>query len=145
MCIRDRAEIEHQGQRYFFCSKGCATKFRADPQKYVAETSEPEAPAGTKYTCPMHPEVVQVGPGSCPKCGMALVPMTPGAGPEEENAELRDHTRRFWLSAALSAPLVLLAMGPMVGPRLGSYPWVELALATPVVLWGSLLYTSDAA
>jgi Cu+-exporting ATPase len=131
------AEIEHQGQRYFFCSKGCATKFRADPQKYVAETSEPEAPAGTKYTCPMHPEVVQVGPGSCPKCGMALVPMTPGAGPEEENAELRDHTRRFWLSAALSAPLVLLAMGPMVGPRLGSYPWVELALATPVVLWGA--------
>ncbi len=80
----------------------------------------------------MHPEIVQIGPGSCPKCGMALVPV---AGAEEENAELRDMTRRFWASAALSAPLLLIAMAPYFGAT-RSWPYVEFVLGTPVVLWG---------
>jgi P-type Cu+ transporter len=136
------AEIEHGGRTYYFCSKRCADKFNADPAKYVKTAPAPTPPiAGTKYTCPMHPEVVRDRPGSCPKCGMALVPVGATAA-EEENAELRDHTRRFWASAVLSVPLVLLAMTPMLGVAypLGLGPatrgYVELALATPVVLWG---------
>ena len=99
------AEIEHAGRTYYFCSKHCAHKFQAEPAKYAkAPAAKQTAPAGAQYTCPMHPEIVQIGPGSCPKCGMALVPM---AGAEEDNSELRDHTRRFWVSAALSLPLVV--------------------------------------
>src|SRR5438067_3500693 len=136
------AEIEHAGRTYYFCSKQCAQKFQAEPQKYVhaGRTDAPEAPAGAKYTCPMHPEIVRDGPGSCPKCGMALVPVAGTA--EEENPELVDHTRRFWVSAALSVPLVFLAMAPMLGIErpLGLTPpvrgYLELVLATPVVLWG---------
>ena len=136
------AEIEHAGRTYYFCSKQCAQKFQAEPQKYVhaGRTDAPEAPAGAKYTCPMHPEIVRDGPGSCPKCGMALVPVAGTA--DEENPELVDHTRRFWVSAALSLPLVFLAMAPMLGIEqpLGLTPptrgYLELVLATPVVLWG---------
>src|SRR5438067_4892532 len=136
------AEIEHAGRTYYFCSKQCAQKFQAEPQKYVhaGRTDAPEAPAGAKYTCPMHPEIVRDGPGSCPKCGMALVPVAGTA--DEENPELVDHTRRFWVSAALSLPLVFLAMAPMLGieQHLGLTPptrgYLELVLATPVVLWG---------
>src|SRR3970282_1786186 len=111
--------FDYQGKTYFFCSPHCVAKFKSDPAKYVLPQQDTQAakrsPAGGKYTCPMHPEIVQEGPGSCPKCGMALVPMVPAAGAEEENAELRDMTRRFWVSAVLSAPLVVLAMAPYFG------------------------------
>ncbi len=106
---------------------------------------EPEMPAAAtrvEYTCPMHPEIVRPGPGNCPICGMALEPRTITAQ-EEENPELRDMTRRFWISLALTAPLLLIAMGDMLPgmpvQRLipfGWLPWIELILATPVVLWG---------
>jgi Cu+-exporting ATPase len=134
--------FDYQGKTYLFCSKRCLAKFKAEPAKYVGETraaAPVAAPTSAKYTCPMHPEIVQVGPGSCPKCGMALVPV---AGAEEDNAELRDMTRRFWVSAVLSAPLVVLAMGPLFGwmepfglaPRTRAF--LEFLLGTPVVLWG---------
>ena len=124
--------VDYQGKTHHFCSKHCLQAFSADPAKFLNGKTEAEAPAGAQYTCPMHPEIVQVGPGSCPKCGMALVPMEGG---EEDDTELRDLTRRMWVSAVLSAPLVLLAMAPMFGWT-QSYQLLELALATPVVLWG---------
>ena len=133
---------EHRGRTYFFCSKHCLAAFKSDPAKYAGPgkaAPPPPAPAGAQYTCPMHPEVVQVGPGSCPKCGMALVPVA-GAG-EADDAELRDLTRRFWVGVVLSIPMVVLAMAPMVGihDAFGLAPrargWIELALGTPVVLW----------
>jgi Cu+-exporting ATPase len=90
---------------------------------------------GGRYTCPMHPEIVQDGPGSCPKCGMALVPME---GAEEDDSELRDMTRRFWVGVALSIPLIIVAMVPGLGIPPAAHGWIELALATPVVLWSGL-------
>jgi len=136
---------EHEGQTYHFCSKGCASKFRDDPQKYLnGRESEAElspAGTGTKYTCPMHPEIVQEGPGSCPKCGMALEPMTVSADDEEDDSELKDMTRRFWVGAVLTVPVLILAMGPMIGLPIDGWlghsaaKWLELILATPVVLW----------
>ncbi len=92
------------------------------------------AKEGVRYTCPMHPEIVQIGPGSCPKCGMTLVPMEGGV----DDSELRDLTRRLWVSAVLSAPLLFIAMAPMLGfPAQFKYSrYVELVLATPVVWWG---------
>ena len=179
------ATAEQDSVRYFFCSQGCATKFRAEPGKYLqpkqaaAAPSPPPAMAGkgTEYTCPMHPEIRTIGPGTCPKCGMALEPATvtapamrtdftcpmhpqislqgPGNCPicgmtlepresaaEESNPELVDMTRRFWISVALSVPLLAL----MVSGILPSMPlqhlvstrtwaWIEFSLATPVVLW----------
>ena len=134
----------HEGREYYFCSPHCLASFKADPQRYLqlqaqaAAAPEP-APAGAQYTCPMHPEILRDAPGDCPLCGMALVPIA-GTGAADDT-ELRDLTRRFWLGAALSIPLVLLAMAPMVGvgEPLGLAPrargWVELALGTPVVLW----------
>src|SRR5580765_307959 len=126
--------VEHEGKTYWFCSQHCVSAFRAHPDKYLG-AKKPEQPAKGSYTCPMHPEIVQMGPGSCPKCGMALVPMDGG---EEDDAELRDLTRRLWVSAVLSAPLVVLTMAPMLGlPLHFAYSqWLELALGTPVVLWG---------
>jgi P-type Cu+ transporter len=181
----------HDGQQYFFCSHHCMVKFRAEPEKYLVSVPPPawlgaqaryasHAPKqGQFYTCPMHPEVRQEGPGVCPKCGMALEPLTsaaptvrtqyicpmhpeivreaPGSCPicgmaleprivtaeEETNPELADMTRRFWVSLILTVPLFLLAMSEMI---LGSpvqhalsarfLIWVQLLLATPVVLWG---------
>src|SRR5260221_14713119 len=108
------AEIEHGGHTYYFCSKHCADKFNADPARYAAKAPTPATAAATKYTCPMHPEIVQIGPGSCPKCGMALVPVA-GAAAENENPELRDHTQRFYVTAAPSIPLVFISMAPMLG------------------------------
>src|SRR5262249_58018433 len=94
--------------------------------------------AGTQWTCPMHPEIVRDGPGACPICGMALEPMTPVAGEDAENPELRDMTRRFYVSAALSLPLLAIAMRghavTMLAPR--AMGWLQFALATPAVLWG---------
>src|SRR3954470_12400027 len=122
---------EYQGTTYYFCSQHCLHAFAANPAKFVAgNKKEEEKPrAGVEYTCPMHPEIVQIGPGSCPKCGMALVPMEGGG--EEDDSELRDLTRRLWVSAALSVPLLLSMV-------LRFPQYLELALATPVVLWGGL-------
>jgi Cu+-exporting ATPase len=128
--------VEHEGTKYYFCSQHCVHAFRADPGKFLSNKKEKAkpVPAGALYTCPMHPEIVQTGPGSCPKCGMALVPMEGG---EEDDSELRDLTRRLWVSAALSVPLLLVAMGPMLlGLHFKDSQYVELLLASPVVLWG---------
>jgi Cu+-exporting ATPase len=144
------ASMEHHGATVYFCSESCAAKFRAAPEKYVqakpdaapphlAAKSEPQG----KYTCPMHPEVKQTGPGSCPKCGMALEPREVIA--EDSNPELADMTRRLWISVALAVPMLAL----MVSAFLPSMPmqhlfsarawaWIEFALATPVVLWCGL-------
>jgi Cu+-exporting ATPase len=131
----------HRGVRYFFCSGGCRAKFAAGPERYLdpaaVEADEP-MPAGTIFTCPMHPEVRQEGPGSCPICGMALEPETPTlqSGP---NPELIDMTRRFWVGVLLTLPVVALEMG---GHLFDWHPlnpsqsnWVQLVFATPVVLW----------
>ncbi|HET9904221.1 MAG TPA: heavy metal translocating P-type ATPase [Xanthobacteraceae bacterium] len=131
---------QHGGRNYSFCSAGCRSKFLADPGKYLGEARAAElVPEGTIYTCPMHPEVRQVGPGSCPICGMALEPELPGAdsGP---NPELADMTRRLWAGGVLTAPLVLLEMsGHLLGPHgliAGQTSnWIQFALATPAVLW----------
>jgi Cu+-exporting ATPase len=178
------ASVEHEGAKFYFCCQGCATKFRADPGKYLQpEQSAPLIQLITKegskadYTCPMHPEVHNAGPGSCPKCGMALEPATieapasrteytcpmhpqivrdaPGSCPicgmaleprtvsaDEENPELISMTRRFWVGAALTLPLLAV----MVSDVLPGHPiqhllsgavlgWIEFVLATPVVLW----------
>src|SRR5215468_2951172 len=130
----------HQGHPYYFCSAGCRTKFAADPQKYLGDSSAAEpVPEGTIYTCPMHPEIRQVGPGACPICGMALEPelATADVGP---NPELADMTRRFWIGLVLSVPVVVLEMGAHI---VGAHSWIDqtwsnwiqLAFATPVVLW----------
>lgn len=137
-----RHRAEHDGQTWYFCSGGCRTKFEADPDRYLHPENHapaPAAPAGTVYTCPMHPEVRQVGPGSCPICGMALEPemFDPEAGP---NPELVDFTRRLWIGLALTVPVFAIDMG---GHLLGLHlPWGQqatnlllMALSTPVVLW----------
>ena len=130
----------HDGSDYPFCSDGCRRKFIADPQRYLtpdADAAEP-VPAGTLYTCPMHPEIVQEGPGTCPLCGMALEPAMPSLE-EGENPELTDFRRRFWWSLPLSVATMALAMLAMTPVLHGLPPdlrvWIELALATPVVLW----------
>jgi Cu+-exporting ATPase len=130
----------HAGSDYHFCSDGCRRKFIAEPQRYLDPAShiaEP-VPAGTLYTCPMDPEIVQEGPGTCPICGMALEPMMPSLD-EGENPELTDFRRRFWWSLPLSIATLALAMLAMT-PLLHGVPpdvrvWIELVLATPVVLW----------
>jgi Cu+-exporting ATPase len=134
-----RFKTDHEGKAYYFCCGGCLAKFQADPAKYLdpARRGEPSGgPEGpplhtakdVEYTCPMHPEVRQMGPGSCPLCGMALEPVEMTAE-EPENEELTDMTRRFRISAVLAVAVLALAM-------LERLPWVQLALATPVVLWG---------
>ena len=131
----------HAGRDYHFCSAGCRAKFAANPETYLSadRAPPPPAPAGTIYTCPMHPEIRQEGPGSCPICGMALEPetITADSGP---NPELADMTRRFWVAVALSLPVFALEMGGhlfdlhhYVGAQLSN--WIQFALATPVVLW----------
>ncbi len=167
----------HEGTTYLFCNPKCLTKFQADPEKYLhPQPTQPESVrAGVMYTCPMDPEVRQLGPGSCPKCGMALEPESPvvaaieyvcpmhpeivrsepGAcpicgmaleardAPAEDNTELNDMTRRFWMSAALALPVFVLAMGTDLLPQampsfisMTALQWIEFALATPVVVWG---------
>ena len=130
---------EHAGQTYRFCSANCLSKFLAEPLRYltVAESAHPEIrPAMGEYTCPMHPEIRQVGPGTCPKCGMALEPVQPGAE-HEANPELADFRRRFWWTLPLTIMVAAVTMtGDLFDPLLGTArPWLELALATPVVLW----------
>ncbi len=138
----------HEGRTHYFCSIGCRERYTADPEKYShapapsREMTPTEAPSREGvYTCPMHPEVRQVGPGTCPKCGMALEPLAATLEPEDDS-ELRNMTRRFWIGLVLTVPVFLLAMGGMrpgwplhgaLSPAVQA--WVELVLATPVVLW----------
>src|SRR5438093_1923758 len=157
------AKIEHAGNRYYFCSKGCAERFSRDPEKFLAAPAvagmqhgsasaehgaahRPEAAASRvttdekkiRYTCPMHPQIIQVGPGSCPICGMALEPMDVVAEVEAD-PEYESMLLRFWISAVLSLPLLLLSMlGDLVGVHLtpSVRNGVEFFLATPAVLWG---------
>ena len=137
-----KPSYDYAGQTYHFCSEGCRTKFAAEPTRYLDQREEPKPlPLGTLYTCPMHPEIVQEGPGACPICGMALEPM--GVAPEgEENPELEDFTRRLTVGAPLALFLVALDMGQHVFgldllPILGAHAkqWLQLALAVPAVLW----------
>ena len=133
---------QHAGRPYFFCSAGCQSKFLDNPTKYLARsemTAPPATPEGTIYTCPMHLQIRQVGPGFCPICGMALEPdlITATSGP---NPELADMTRRFWLGLVLALPVVILEMGGhfanlhvIIGPKWSN--WLQFLLATPVVLW----------
>ena len=174
-------QVNHQGQTYYFCSESCLNQFRANPSRFLGATkaTPTSTTAEAEYTCPMHPEVRQKGPGACPKCGMALEPVSvapvtktewtcpmhpeivrdaPGSCPicgmalepqtvtleEGQNPELVDMSRRFWMSAALTLPLLLIAMSDYIPGRplaqliperwLG---WSELVLATPVILWGA--------
>jgi len=150
--------VEHAGQTFYFCSPGCRTKFESDPARYLdkkpagnrheahdhahpapARAKAPEMPSGTIYTCPMHPEIRQVGPGNCPICGMALEPETVTAetGP---NPELVDMTRRFWIGTVVTAPVLALEMGGhltnlhmLLGQQLSN--WLQFLFATPVVIW----------
>jgi Cu+-exporting ATPase len=130
---------EHEGHTYYFCADRCRTKFIADPSAYLTERKPEPVMEGAVYTCPMHPEIRQVGPGSCPICGMALEPemVSSDTGP---NPELADMTRRFWIGLALTVPVFALEMGGhLTGLHrsLGQQNsnWIQLLLATPVVLW----------
>jgi Cu+-exporting ATPase len=139
-----RFQHSHHGHTYYFCGAGCRTKFTADPDKYLNKSAAqpmPEAAKGTIYTCPMHPQIRQVGPGFCPICGMALEPVSAGeeTGP---SPELIDMTRRFWIGTALTVPTVVLEMAAhfpglnihrIVAPAM--VVWLQFLLATPVVLW----------
>ena len=138
-----RFQAQHEGRAYYFCAAGCRAKFVADPGKYLKRSAPPEnMPEGAIFTCPMHPQIRQAGPGACPICGMALEPEMPTAE-FAENTELVDMTRRFWIGLALTIPVFALEMG---GHLVGLHHWLgeqtsnwwQLGLATPVVLWAGL-------
>tara|TARA_B100000700_G_scaffold326219_1_gene437097 strand:+ start:4687 stop:7005 length:2319 start_codon:yes stop_codon:yes gene_type:complete len=131
----------HAGKTWYFCSARCRQKFEGDPDTYLQGDDSPAEPAppGTIYTCPMHPEIRQEGPGDCPICGMALEPetVTADSGPSEE---LKDMTRRFWIGLVLALPVLVLEMGGhvfgldhLIAPQVSN--WIQLLLATPVVVW----------
>ena len=132
--------FDYQGDTHHFCSAGCRTKFAADPDAYLGNNKpKADVPEGTIYTCPMHPQIRQAGPGSCPICGMALEPEVASLD-TPPNPELADMTRRFWIGLVLSLPAVVLEMGGhlvgghgWVDPTLSN--WIQLVFATPVVLW----------
>src|SRR6185437_12179405 len=144
--------FEYQGKTYYFCSTHCLHRFRENPEAFLNKPAvqpigitrqPPEAPAkaGQKYTCPMHPEIIRYAPGSCPICGMALEPLTVSLE-EEENHELNDMTRRFWVALALSIPVFALGMSDLIPGQplqqlvpMSVLQWVQLVLASPVVLW----------
>ena len=152
--------VAEHGNRYYFCSSGCRAKFVANPTRYLDQAlasgqhghamhenkhehvqSNKDTKGKTIYTCPMHPEIRQDHPGSCPICGMALEPLSVSLQ-EEDNAELRDMTRRFWISAALTLPLLAITMGHMVPSFAAAVDsmhriWIELLLAVPVCTWGA--------
>ncbi|MBN9890126.1 heavy metal translocating P-type ATPase [Salipiger abyssi] len=132
--------LKHGGEKYYFCSERCQTKFEDEPEAYLKDRPAPEAmPEGTKYTCPMHPEIVRDAPGDCPKCGMALEPVTPSAesGPNPEYVDLK---RRLKITAPLAALVFVLEMGAHIGIPFAEwfghdlFAWAQFALATPVVL-----------
>jgi len=149
------ATVEHAGKTYYFCSSHCAKKFRVAPEQYLAAPGEVRkplisltvlnqppvrkpAPAGTRYTCPMHPEVESSGPGACPKCGMALEPVEPSAEDEGPNPELVDFRRRLIVGICIGLPVFVLGMADMLGipwlhAHAGPLNWLQLACATPVV------------
>lgn len=147
------ASYEYKGDKYYFCMTGCREKFAADPERYLAGDAHHDhhtadahpadtGPSDVEYTCPMHPEIVQMGPGSCPICGMALEPkeITLEDLPDPEYDDMR---QRFWVSAALTLPVFVLAMGGMFRSFEGLVPapvslWAQFVLATPVVLWGGV-------
>src|SRR4051812_34732830 len=162
---------EHAGKNYYFCSAGCVRKFEAEPEKYLqtqavtrpaaglvqlgtsakSAASKRAAAANIEYTCPMHPEIVQMGPGSCPICGMALEPKTVTAEPADDS-ELRSMTRRFWVSLAFTLPPIAIAMADLLpgmplkhalGAR--TLVFLQLALATVPVLWGGWPFFERAA
>ncbi|MFZ2326997.1 MAG: heavy metal translocating P-type ATPase [Rhodoferax sp.] len=135
-------QVQHSGRLFYFCSLRCKTKFRDNPKQYIVDDRAPAEPGaapasdGAVYTCPMHPEIRQDHPGTCPKCGMTLEPVLPTLE-DDDNSELRDFQRRFWWSLPLTAIVFVLAM---FGHRLQwmdmrIQSWVEFALATPIVLW----------
>ena len=140
----------HEGQEYYFCSGHCLAKFKENPESYLHKNETVEAAKKAKaisegiiYTCPMHPEIEQIGPGSCPICGMALEPKS--GVTQEDDSELKDMTRRFWVSAVLSLPVLLLVMlDHLPSKPLEAYissmnaMWIEFALATPVMLWAAV-------
>ena len=140
MTVTEQSEhkLTHEGRPYYFCSAKCQGKFAANPLQYLVSTAPEDTapePAGTIYTCPMHPEVQQDHPGNCPKCGMSLEAVIPLD--EEDNSELKDFQRRFWWTLPLTVVVTILAM---FGHRLGWFDmktqtWVELVLSLPVVLW----------
>jgi P-type Cu+ transporter len=162
---RAAATADHAAKTYFFCSKGCAQKFRADPEKYLVEKPPAHSPRPaplvqlgtvrptaahaaktTEYTCPMHPEIVRQKPGACPICGMALEPRT-SLAEEEENPELASMTRRFWASVVLAIPVLALGMSDLIPGQpvqrllsIHAIGWIQLALATPVVLWAGSFF-----
>ena len=143
MTVTEQSEhkLTHEGRPYYFCSAKCQGKFAANPLQYLVSTAPEDTapePAGTIYTCPMHPEVQQDHPGNCPKCGMTLEPIIPLD--EEDNSELKDFQRRFWWTLPLTVVVTILAM---FGHRLGWFDmktqtWVELVLSLPIVLWAGL-------
>jgi P-type Cu+ transporter len=122
----------HDGADHYFCGAGCKAKFEADPAKYLAPRAAPPAPSGAVYTCPMHPEIRQDRPGSCPICGMALEPVAAAAGPDPA---LADMARRFLVGAALAVPLMALEMAGMRLLAPSIVVWLQWLIATPVVLW----------
>ncbi|HET7308021.1 MAG TPA: heavy metal translocating P-type ATPase [Gammaproteobacteria bacterium] len=138
-----RHSTTHEGHVYNFCCAGCGDKFLATPARYLEDV--PPAPSkvapGTVYTCPMHPDVRQIGPGDCPKCGMALTPLTPVAD-ADDGGEVRAMAWRWWTLAGLTLPVIVLAMGPHLfgwhwpAPWVGVTGWIEAVLASVVVLWG---------
>jgi Cu+-exporting ATPase len=132
--------FDYRGETFHFCSAGCRTKFAADPKQYLEKTvAKADVPQGTIYTCPMHPQIRQVGPGNCPICGMTLEPEVASLD-APPNPELADMTRRFWIGLVLALPAVVLEMG---GHLVGGHGWVDqtlsnwiqLVFATPVVIW----------
>jgi len=144
--------FEYRGNTYYFCSTHCLHRFRENPESFLTKsapqpigiTRQPKAPAaapGQKYTCPMHPEIIRDGPGSCPICGMALEPLTVSLE-VEENHELTDMTRRFWIAVVLAIPVFALGMSDLIPGEplqrlvpMSTLQWVQLILASPVVLW----------
>ncbi|MDH3840687.1 MAG: heavy metal translocating P-type ATPase [Chromatiales bacterium] len=138
---RTHHHFEWDGKSYYFCAARCREKFAASPDLFLGERPAAVEVPGSRYTCPMHPEIVQDGPAICPLCGMALEPMDPAAASDEPNPELADFTRRFWIGAPLALLLLILEMGShlgapvaaWLGPRV--FVVVQFALATPVVLW----------
>jgi Cu+-exporting ATPase len=135
--------VLHKGIAYYFCSARCMEKFSADPDRYVRlKENVAQLTPGAIYTCPMHPEIRQVGPGNCPKCGMALEPVLATAG-DQPNPELIDMTRRFWIGLVLTVPVFALEMSGHVGLSLHRFMsasvsgWVQFLFSIPVVLWAA--------
>src|SRR3989338_5342555 len=139
------ASTEYKGKTYYFCAELCRDRFVSNPDRFLdGKVQAQEGPAGALYICPMHPEIVKSEPGPCPICGMALEPRTVTLE-EEANPELVYMTRRFWASLVLTLPVFVAAMSDLIPgqpvQRLFSFRllnWTQLALATPVVLWGGL-------